>query len=254
MNTATMTNASMPYRPEPTPPNTTSPICISAIGTSPPSGVNESCIEFTEPFDAAVVAVAHSAEPTGPKRTSLPSMFPPACVAEGALVDAELGQQRVAALLAGDVEDGEGHQDHDHRGEDRPPLAAVAHHLAERQAQGARDQQDRDHLEEVRKRRRVLERVRRVDVEEPAAVRAELLDRDLRRGRTERQRLLGHRDLLGDRVALRVLDRGARGVELRLVHHHRLDERHLLVRRQKVCTTPCDTSASARISESGSRM
>ena len=31
--------------------------------------------------------------------------------------------------------------------------------------------------------------MRRVDVEEPAAVRAELLDRNLRRGRAHRQRL-----------------------------------------------------------------
>ena len=58
----------------------TSPSCISHIGTSPPSGVKESCIELTEPFDADVVAVAHSAELTMPKRASLPSMLPPGCV------------------------------------------------------------------------------------------------------------------------------------------------------------------------------
>ena len=46
-------------------------------GTRPPSGVNESCIELTEPFEAAVVAVAQSAELATPKRTSLPSMLPP---------------------------------------------------------------------------------------------------------------------------------------------------------------------------------
>ena len=40
-------------------------------------GVKESCIAFTEPLDAAVVAVAHSAELAMPKRTSLPSMLPP---------------------------------------------------------------------------------------------------------------------------------------------------------------------------------
>ena len=56
MNTATMANISMPYRPLPTPPNTTSPSCISHIGTRPPSGVNEPCMAFTEPLDAAVVA------------------------------------------------------------------------------------------------------------------------------------------------------------------------------------------------------
>ena len=43
--------------------------------------MNESCIELTEPFDAEVVATAHSAELATPKRTSLPSMLPPGFVA-----------------------------------------------------------------------------------------------------------------------------------------------------------------------------
>ena len=47
----------------------------------PASGMNESCIELTEPFDAEVVATAHSAELATPKRTSLPSMLPPGLVA-----------------------------------------------------------------------------------------------------------------------------------------------------------------------------
>jgi hypothetical protein len=48
---------------------------MSHMGISPPSGVKESCMAFTEPFEAAVVAVAQSAELTMPKRVSLPSMF-----------------------------------------------------------------------------------------------------------------------------------------------------------------------------------
>ena len=44
--------------------------------------MNESCIASTEPLDAAVVAVAQSALVAGPKRSSLPSMFPPARSAE----------------------------------------------------------------------------------------------------------------------------------------------------------------------------
>ena len=47
-------------------------------GTNPPSGVNESCIEFTAPQEASVVIVAKSAELKMPKRTSLPSMLPSA--------------------------------------------------------------------------------------------------------------------------------------------------------------------------------
>ena len=78
--TATMTKASIPYSPEPTPPKTTSLNSSITIGTNPPSGVYESCIELTEPFEAAVVAVAQSAESASPKRTSLPSMLPPGFV------------------------------------------------------------------------------------------------------------------------------------------------------------------------------
>ena len=82
MNTATTANASMPYRPEPTPPKITSPSWISHIGTRPPSGVNESCIALTAPYEAAVVRVPNSADSTMPKRVSLPSMLPPACTAD----------------------------------------------------------------------------------------------------------------------------------------------------------------------------
>ena len=81
MKTATIAKTIRPYSPDPTPPKITSPSCISAIGTSPPNGVNESCIEFTDPFDAAVVAVAQSAEDAMPNRASLPSMLPPMFVA-----------------------------------------------------------------------------------------------------------------------------------------------------------------------------
>ena len=54
---------------------------MRTIGTRPPSGVNESCIAFTEPLEADVVAVAQSAELTTPKRVSLPSMLAPGCIA-----------------------------------------------------------------------------------------------------------------------------------------------------------------------------
>ena len=48
-------------------------------------------------------------------------------------------------------------------------------------------------LQEVRQRRRVLQRVRRVDVEEPASVGAELLDRHLRGRRADGDPLGRHR-------------------------------------------------------------
>ena len=51
--------------------------------------------------------------------------------------------------------------------------------------------EDRDHLHEVRQRRRVLERMRGIGVEEAAAIGAEHLDRDLRGDRPDRDGLLG---------------------------------------------------------------
>ncbi len=46
-----------------------------SIGTIPPSAVNESCIAFTAPQDAAVVITANRLELRMPKRVSLPSML-----------------------------------------------------------------------------------------------------------------------------------------------------------------------------------
>ena len=72
------------------------------------------------------------------------------------------------------------HEDGEHRREDHPGVAPRQHHLPEHEHLRRRDQQDREHLEEVREPVRVLERHGRVRVVEAAAVRAELLDRDLR--------------------------------------------------------------------------
>ena len=49
-----------------------------SISASPDSGMKLSCMALTEPFEAAVVASAQSAESAAPKRTSLPSMLPAA--------------------------------------------------------------------------------------------------------------------------------------------------------------------------------
>ena len=74
-NTATMMKMSMLMNPTPTPPKmlfSHMPI----IGIRPPSGVIESCIELTDPFDVTVVVTAQSADRGAPKRTSLPSIEP----------------------------------------------------------------------------------------------------------------------------------------------------------------------------------
>ena len=71
-------------------------------------------------------------------------------------------------------------------------MSGVLHHSAEGVAERRRDHEDREHLEEVAERGRVLERMGRVDVEEPAAVGAQLLDRYLRGCRAHRDGLGGH--------------------------------------------------------------
>ena len=76
-NTASSANTTMPYSPEPTPPGTTSPSCISSSSTNPPSGMKLSCIAITAPVLVAVVPAANRELAATPKRTSLPSMFPP---------------------------------------------------------------------------------------------------------------------------------------------------------------------------------
>src|SRR5271156_4957641 len=82
MKTESMTNTSMPYMPAPTPPKITSLSMRLIMGTIPPSGVNESCMEFTAPQLVSVVTVANSAEFATPNRTSFPSRLPIACCAD----------------------------------------------------------------------------------------------------------------------------------------------------------------------------
>ena len=72
-----MTNSSMPYMPEPTPPTMISPSWMLISGIMPPIAVNESCMALTAPHDASVVITANSEEAAMPKRTSLPSRLPP---------------------------------------------------------------------------------------------------------------------------------------------------------------------------------
>ena len=77
MNTVRKTKISIPVSPTPRPPGEISPSFMLIIGIRPPIGVFESCIELTDPLEVAVVDAAHTADRAGPKRTSLPSMFPP---------------------------------------------------------------------------------------------------------------------------------------------------------------------------------
>ena len=114
---------------------------------------------------------------------------------------------RRRAVLLGGVDDGDADHEQDrHRREDRPSLPAAADHPAVGRGQRSGDQQHRQHLDEVGEAARVLERHRRVDVEEPAAVGAELLDDLLRGHRAEPDRLRSPDDGVCGHVAAEVLD------------------------------------------------
>ena len=183
MNTARIAKMSMPYRPEPTPPNTISPSAMLSIAMPPASGVRLSWLALTAPHDAAVVEFANTAVCAMPKRTSLPSMLPPELPAVAACDRAGLGEVGVADVLERvDRRHADREQDR-HRGQEHPPLPGVARELPDHVRKARGNQQDREDLQQVGERRGVLERMRRVGVEEAAAVGAELLDRLLGRDR-----------------------------------------------------------------------
>ena len=120
--------------------------------------------------------------------------------AGGAVDDARMQPRRVlggAPMRLGDVGDAHRAEEHDHhRRVDRVALAAVAGHPPVHEYERRGDDQHGQHLDEVREPGRVLERVRRVGVEEAAAVGAQLLDRLLGGDRPDRDRLMQ----TGDRV------------------------------------------------------
>src|ERR1700749_4012897 len=63
MKTVSTASMSMPYRPAPTPPGTTSPSMMSNSAMPPPNAVNESWNEFTAPVLVTVVDPANSDDP-----------------------------------------------------------------------------------------------------------------------------------------------------------------------------------------------
>jgi hypothetical protein len=98
--------------------------------------------------------------------------------------------QRIAGGFRPVGDGGARDEQHAHGGEDRPALALVADHAAEDVGEGRADREDRDHLDHVRDGARVFEGMRRVGVEEAAAIGAEHLDGELRGDRAERDGLL----------------------------------------------------------------
>ena len=144
-----------------------------------------------------------------PKRTSLPSMLPPACRSTPRR-DAERSRD---CRRLGPVGDGDADEEQDaHGGEDRPALALVADHAAEDVGQRGADREDQHDLDQVGERRRVLEGMRGVGVEEAAAIGAEHLDG-----------LLGGDRALGDRL-LGAFERGRLDIGAEVLRHALPDE------------------------------
>ena len=166
------------------PPGAISPSIMLTIGTPPPSGVNESCIESTAPVEVRVVAFAKSAEEGTPKRTSLPSIAAPAAWSAAPAWRAS----KVVTRLS-----------------ETTKITAIAERIAQPwrrspsrlpKVRGSENGiRSRSEISSrLRERVGVLERVRRVGVVEAAAVGAELLDRLLAGHRTAREVLGGAGD------------------------------------------------------------
>ena len=147
-----------------------SPSCMLTSRTRSPSGVKLSWKLFTAPVDASVVAVAQRPDRIGPKRTSLPSMLPPGEEPSETWLIAERREGRVADLFCrhrdGNTED----EDKVHRARDGDPLLVPANYAAAHPGEAERDRQDDDRFDQVGQRAGILERMRRIGVDEAAPV------------------------------------------------------------------------------------
>ena len=165
-------------KPTPTPPGLTSPKNIDSSATPPPSGVKRVVHRVHRPVRRVRRRRRPEPDAAAPKRTSLPSRLPPPWSAEIDWSTPTAVERRVARRLGerGDRRSRSNRIAHHHR-QEHAALPTIADHASVGDRERQRDQQDHHHLDQVRPPCRVLERVRRVDVEEAAAVRAELLDR-----------------------------------------------------------------------------
>jgi hypothetical protein len=99
------------------------------------------------------------------------------------------GQERVGLRLGPVGGEDSGEAECGHRGVDGPAVRGGARHAAEGDGEGRGDEKNGEHLQEVRERRGVLERMRAVGVEEATTVGAEHLDGLLRGDRALRDGL-----------------------------------------------------------------
>ena len=131
---------------------------------------------FTAPQEAAVVTTAQRTEAAMPYAGLLALEVPAGLRLGDCLVDSELCNQRVANLLIRQRDSQADDEQDRHRPKERPTLAGIANHAPKRVREPGGDGEDCDEPDEVGEWVRVLERMGRVRIEEPAAVRAKLLD------------------------------------------------------------------------------
>ena len=117
-----------------------------------------------------------------------------------------------------------------HRGPNGPAVLLVFHHSAQVISESAADGENGKHLNKIRERCRIFERMRCVGVYVTAAVRPEHFDRDLRRHWPLHDVLFGDGLLLHHRLVVSSLDRLALVVFLFDLDFHRLHQRRLGVR------------------------
>ena len=219
------------------------------MGTIPPSGV----IAVVHRVDRAVGGRGGRHRPQARVGNAEPDLL--AFHVGG--IEPERGELRIARALR-PVDKRDAGEEHDrHGGVERPALPLVLDHATESVRQRRRDQQNVEHLDEIAQRRRVLVRDGGVGVPEAAAIGAELLDRDLRCGRTLADHLLGA--LQGGRIDVwpEVLrhplpdqDQRARGTRAAAARRGSQRVRST----QKLPTVLPDVRAKARISAMASAM
>src|SRR5215471_7618183 len=117
------------------------------------------------------------------------------------LADADTRERRIADLLGAGRDAGRADQDQRHRSTDGEALLHVADPAAEHDGQPEGDPQFQEDLEVVREPVRVLERVRRIGIEGPASVVAQVLDHLLGGERADGDGLLDPLQRVRDGVA-----------------------------------------------------
>ena len=105
--------------------------------------------------------------------------------------ETERGEGVVAMSFRPVANDHPGDKENAHHRQNGPSLALIADHPAEHVGERGAEREDRDHLDEIRQRGRVLKRMRSIGVEEAAAIGAEHLHRDLGGNRAHGNGLLG---------------------------------------------------------------